>query len=202
MGKYDEMKISIEEKVGEIFAICAGFFLIIASCIMFANMASRTAFNFNIRVVYEVCQLAGAGVASFAVPYATIKAAHTEMDIITSHLNARVRNFLGGIAGIITIAVMLFTVYMLVTYAYQRTLTFETTTTNHLPLWCFRWLYAFGMFCTMLVAVIEMIDSFRLAMGKQVFRNRAEYEEYLAAQEEKQVETAATEKIEGGEKNE
>ena len=35
------------------------------------------------------------------------------------------------------------------------------------------------MTVTGLVAVIEMIDSFRLAMGKKVFRNREEYNAYL-----------------------
>ena len=57
----------------------------------------------------------------------------------------------------------------------------ETTTTNHLPMWIFRWLYAFGMVATLLVAAIEMIDSFRLATGKKVFHNREEYNEYLEA---------------------
>lgn len=179
MSRYDELKISIEEKIGTVFAMCAGIFLFVASIVMFANMATRTAADYNIRVVYELCQLCGAGVASLAIPYATIKAAHTEMDIITSHLNDRVRNLLAGIAGIITIVVMLFTVYMLITYAYQRTLVLESTTTNHLPMWIFRWFYAFGMIITALVAAVEMIDSFRLAFGKKVFRNREEYTAYL-----------------------
>ena len=179
MSRYDELKISIEEKIGTAFALCAGVFLFVASVVMFANMATRTAADINIRVVYELCQLCGAGVASLAIPYATIKAAHTEMDIITSDLNERLRNVLYGIAGIVTMIVMAFTVYMLITYAYQRTLVFEATTTNHLPMWIFRWFYAFGMTVTGLVAIIEMIDSFRLAMGKKVFRNREEYNAYL-----------------------
>ena len=191
MNKYDELKISAEEKTGEVFAIIAGIFLIIASVVMFANMVTRTAADYNIRIVYELCQLCGAGVASLAIPYATIKAAHTEMDIITGHLHDKVKNLLAGISGILTMVIMVFTNYMLVDYAYMRTLVMETTTTNHLPMWIFRWLYAFGMIVTLIAAAIEMIDSFRLASGKQVFRNREEYDAYL--------ETA---KLEGGEKNE
>lgn len=181
MSRYDEIKISVEEKIGTIFALAAGVFLFVASVVMFSNMVTRTAADYNIRIVYELCQLCGAGVASLAIPYATIKSAHTEMDIITSHLHDRTRNLLGGLAGIVTVVIMVFTDYMLLNYAYQRTLVMETTTTNHLPLWIFRWLYAFGMIATLLVAVIEMIDSFRLASGKKVFRNREEYNEYLEA---------------------
>lgn len=191
MNKYDELKISAEEKTGEVFAIIAGVFLIVASVVMFANMITRTAADVNIRIVYELCQLCGAGVAALAIPYATIKAAHTEMDIITGHLHDKSRNILAGISGILTMVIMVFTNYMLVDYAYIRTLVMETTTTNHLPMWIFRWLYAFGMIVTLIAAAIEMIDSFRLAAGKQVFRNREEYDAYL--------ETA---KLEGGEKNE
>jgi TRAP-type C4-dicarboxylate transport system permease small subunit len=191
MNKYDELKISAEEKTGEVFAVIAGIFLIVASVVMFANMVTRTAADYNIRIVYELCQLCGAGVAALAIPYATIKAAHTEMDIITGHLHDKARNLLAGISGILTMVIMVFTNYMLVDYAYMRTLVMETTTTNHLPMWIFRWLYAFGMIVTLIAAAIEMIDSFRLASGKQVFRNREEYDAYL--------ETA---KLEGGEKNE
>ncbi len=181
MSRYDEIKISVEEKVGTVFAIAAGIFLFVASVVMFSNMVTRTAADYNIRIVYELCQLCGAGVASFAIPYATIKSAHTEMDIITSHMHERTKNMLAGISGIVTVAIMVFTDVMLLNYAYQRTLVLESTTTNHLPMWAFRWLYAFGMVVTLLVAGIEMIDSFKLASGKRVFRNREEYQEYLEA---------------------
>lgn len=143
MSRYDEIKISVEEKVGTVFAIAAGIFLFVASVVMFTNMVTRTAADYNIRIVYELCQLCG--------------------------------------AGIVTVVIMVFTDYMLLNYAYQRTLVMETTTTNHLPMWIFRWLYAFGMVATLLVAAIEMIDSFRLATGKKVFHNREEYNEYLEA---------------------
>lgn len=184
MNRYDELKISVEEKVGTIFALAAGIFLFIASLVMFANMVTRTASDYNIRIVYELCQLCGAGVASLAIPYATIKSAHTEMDIITSHLHDRTRNILIGIAGIVTVVIMVYSDYMLLDYAYQRTLIMETTTTNHLPMWLFRWLYAFGMIVTLLVAAVEMIDAFRLALGKTVFRNREEYIAYLEGGEQ------------------
>lgn len=189
--KYDLKKIEIEEKIGVVFALIAGLFLCVASVIMFVNMTTRTAADLNIKIVYEVAQLCGAGVASFAIPYATIKGAHTDMDIITTHLKPRVKSFLEGISGIITLAVMLFCIVMLVSYAYQRTLTMETTTTNHLPIWIFRWTYSFGMICTMLAAVVEMIDCFRIAMGAKVVRNRQELE---ALQE--QEKTKVTEHLE------
>lgn len=174
ISEYDRKKIIIEEKIGVIFALIAGVFLCIASVIMFTNMATRTVADINIRVVYEVAQLCGAGVASFAIPYATIKSAHTDMDIITSHLKPRTRAALEGVSGIITIVVMVFTVVMLIDYAYQRTLTLETTTTNNLPIYIFRWTYAFGMLATTAAAAVEMIDSFRIALGKKVVRNKAE----------------------------
>ena len=180
MSKYDLKKIAIMEKIAVAFALIAGLFLCIASVIMFTNMATRTAADINIRVVFEVAQLCGAGVASFAIPYATIRRSHTEMDIITSHLNPKVTGLLDGISGIITVIVMLIVVYMLVTYAWQRTLTFETTTTNHLPMWPFRWSYAFGMLCTTIVAGIEAVDSFRIAMGKKVVRTQEELDALLA----------------------
>lgn len=180
MNNYDLRKIKIEEKIGVAFALLAGVFLCIASVTMFINMVTRTAADVNIKVVYELCQLCGAGVASFTIPYATIKGAHTEMDIVTSHINPKVRCLLEGIAGIVTVIAMLYTVYMLADYAMIRTRSLELTTTNHLPLFVFRWVYAFGMLITLLAAVIEMIDAFRIAMGKKVIRNQEQLEAYLA----------------------
>lgn len=176
MNNYDQRKIVIEEKVSVLLALIAGVFLCIASVIMFTNMITRTAADINIKLVYELSQLCGAGVASFTIPYATIKGAHTEMDIITSHLKPRLRASLEGIAGIVTVAVMVFTVYMLADYAYLRTLAMELTTTNHLPIYILRWVYAFGMLLTLIVAAIEMIDAFRIAMGKKVVRSLEEQE--------------------------
>ena len=176
MSKYDQRKIIIEEKIAVIFALIAGFFLCVASVIMFTNMVTRTTADINIKIVYELAQLCGAGVASFAIPYATIKSAHTDMDIITSHLKPRVRAALEGVSGIVTIIVMVVVVYMLVDYAYLRTLSLETTTTNHLPLYILRWTYAFGMLMTLIAAAIEMVDSFRIAIGRNVVRNREEWD--------------------------
>lgn len=182
MNNYDQRKIAIEEKLGVTFALLAGVFLCIASVTMFVNMVTRTAGDINIKVVYELCQLCGAGVASFTIPFATMKGAHTEMDIITSHLKPRLRAALYGVAGIVTVIVMLYTVYMLADYAMIRTRALELTTTNHLPIFILRWVYALGMLFTLLAAALEMIDAFRIAMGKQVIRNREEMEIYLAEQ--------------------
>lgn len=176
MKRYDYKKIVIEEKLGVILALLAGFFLTVASVIMFVNMTTRTVADINIRFVYEVAQLCGAGVASFAIPYATIKSAHTEMDIITSHMKPKKRALLEGFSGIVTMIVMVYVVYVLLDYAWIRTLVFETTKTTHLPMWIFRWTYAIGMLVTTLAAIIEMIDCFRIALGKEVVRNRDELE--------------------------
>lgn len=174
MSKYDLKKIAIMEKCAVAFALIAGAFLCIGSGIMFINMTTRTIADINIRVVFEVAQLCGAGVASFAIPYATIRRSHTEMDIITSHLKPKTKGLTDGIAGIITVIVMLVVVYMLVTYAWQRTITFETTTTNHIPMWPFRWAYSLGMFATTAVAAVEAVDSFRIFLGKKVVRTQEE----------------------------
>ena len=106
MNNYDLRKIKIEETIGVVFALLAGFFLCIASVTMFTNMVTRTTADINIKMVYELCQLCGAGVASFTIPYATMKSAHTEMDIITSHLKPRITAALEGIAGIVTVIEM------------------------------------------------------------------------------------------------
>jgi len=185
MNNYDLRKIALLEKLGTAFALISGVFLCISTIFMFANMLTRTAADFNIRFVYDLCSLCAAGVASFAIPYATIKGAHTNMDIITSHLKPRVQAFCEGISGIVTMVIMLFTVYILTSYAYQRTLVLEATTTAKLPTYIFRWLYALGMLLTTLAAAIEMIDMFRIAAGKQVIRNREQLEEMQKLAENK-----------------
>ena len=86
MSNYDKKKIAIVEKSSEILAILAGVFLCVSTIFMFANMLTRTVADFNIRFVYELCGLCAAGTASFAIPYATFKSAHSQMDIITSHM--------------------------------------------------------------------------------------------------------------------
>ena len=102
------------------------------------------------------------------------------MDIITSHMAPRRRAALEAISGIITVVVMAIVVYMLMAYAWQRTLTMETTTTNHLPMWPFRWCYSFGMLCTTLTVVVETIDAFRIALGKKVIRTKEELDMLLS----------------------
>ncbi len=169
-NNYDRKKIHLEGKISVVLALIAGAFLVLASVVMFLNIVTRTAINFNIKIVYELCQLCSAGIASFAIPYATIKFAHTEMDIITSHLKPRVRSFLGFIAGVVTVVVMIYVCYMLYDYAVIRTAAHEVTTTNHLPTWVFRWVFAAGMTLTTIMAAIDMVDDLRLALGKKVFK--------------------------------
>ena len=178
MNNYDLRKIALLEKLGTAFALISGVFLCISTVFMFANMLTRTAADYNIRFVYDLCSLCAAGVASFAIPYATIKGAHTSMDIITSHLKPRVQAFCEGISGIVTMVIM-------TSYAYQRTLVLEATTTAKLPTYIFRWLYALGMLLTTLAAAIEMIDMFCIAAGKQVIRNREQLEEMQKLAENK-----------------
>lgn len=93
MSNYDKKKIAIVEKSSEILAILAGVFLCVSTIFMFANMLTRTVADFNIRFVYELCGLCAAGTASFAIPYATFKSAHSQMDIITSHMKPRKEQF-------------------------------------------------------------------------------------------------------------
>ena len=185
MNNYDLRKIALQEKLGTAFAIISGVFLCISTVFMFTNMLTRTVSDYNIRYVYDLCSLCAAGVASFAIPYATIQGAHTNMDIITSHLKPRVQAACEAVSGIVTMVIMLFVVYVLVTYAYQRTLVLEATTTAKLPTYIFRWLYALGMLLTTVAAGIEMIDMFRIAAGKQVIRTREQLEEMQKLSENK-----------------
>ena len=174
MNNYDIRKIRIVDKCCVILAMLAGFFLCVGTVILFANMMTRTVADVNISFTYELCGLCSAGVASFAIPFATFKAAHSQMDIITSHLPKRTRAGFEGVSGIITMVVMLFTVGVLLMYAYDRTLVMETTTTAGLPTWLFRWIFAIGMLITLIAAVVEMIDMFRIAAGKNVVLNSEE----------------------------
>lgn len=168
MNKYDEKKLKAADKAGSAFAVISGVFLCISTVFMFLNMVTRTVADVNIRFVYELCGLCAAGVASFAIPYATLKSAHSTMDIITSHLKPRARAALEAVSGLVTIVVMSFTVYILSTYAYQRTLVLETTTTSELPTYMFRWVYALGMLLTTAAVIVETVDRFRTAAGKDV----------------------------------
>lgn len=206
MSNYDRKKIAIVEKFSEILAILAGVFLCVSTVFMFTNMLTRTVADFNIRFVYELCGLCAAGTASFAIPYATFKSAHSQMDIITSHLKPKKRAMFEGISGICTMVIMLFTVYVLMIYAYQRTLVMETTTTAGLPTWIFRWIFAAGMFITTIAAAVEMIDMFRIAAGKDVVRSLDEQnsiegtegagEGFVAAFVTPEIETAAENAVE------
>ena len=206
MSNYDKKKIAIVEKSSEILAILAGIFLCVSTVFMFTNMLTRTVADFNIRFVYELCGLCAAGTASFAIPYATFKSAHSQMDIITSHLKPKKRALFEGISGICTMVIMLFTVYVLMIYAYQRTLVMETTTTASLPTWIFRWIFAIGMLITTIAAAVEMIDMFRIAAGKDVVRSLEEQnsiegtesagEGFVAAFVTPEIETAAEKAVE------
>lgn len=184
MSNYDAKKIMIVDKVCVVLALIAGLFLSIGTVVMFANMLTRTVADVNISFTYELCGLCSAGVASFAIPFATFTASHSQMDIITSHMPKRMRGWFEGISGIITMVVLVFTVAILVMYAYDRTLAMETTTPSGLPTWIFRWLFAIGMLATLVGAALEMIDMFRMALGKNVVFNSAELVEQEAEKTE------------------
>lgn len=177
MNEYDRKKLSITGKAANAFAIISGIFLCISTVFMFANMLTRTVADFNIRFVYELCGLCAAGVASFAIPYATLKGAHSTMDIVTSHLSVRLRAACEALSGVITAVIMGFTVYILGSYAYQRTLVLESTTTSKLPTYIFRWIYALGMLLTLLAVILETVDRFRTAAGQTVVTGLEEGEE-------------------------
>lgn len=55
-----------------------------------------------------------------------------------------------------------------------------------LPTWIFRWIFAIGMLITLIAAVVEMIDMFRIASGKEVVRSLGRAETLLRAQKEQE----------------
>lgn len=168
MNRFDEKKIAVLKPFSEVFAIIAGIFLSVASLCMFINMITRTAADFNLSFVYELCSLCACGVASFAIPYATLNQAHSVMDLILSHLNPRVRGVLEFVSGIFTVAILGFTIVQLYKNAIMYTAAHELTTTAHLPAYMFRWVFAIGMTLTLIAAAIDMIDSLRTAKGTEV----------------------------------
>ena len=168
MSPYDTKKIAVLSKTSEVLAIISGIFLSVSTIFMFVNMLTRTAADYNIRFVFELCSLCACGVASFAIPYATLLSAHSAMDLILSKASVRVKGGFEFVSGIITVAILAFTVYFLFMSAIDRTQAHELTTTAHFPTYIFRWIFAIGMLLTLIAAAVEMIDNFRIAKGEQV----------------------------------
>lgn len=172
--KYDKWKIDFCEKVGNGSALFAGIFLTIATFFMFLNMLTRTVADYNFRWIYDLCGLCAAAVASYSIPYATFMRQHSNMDTILSRLKPGARAVSEAVSGIITLLIMVFAVYACTLFAYSKTLVMETTTSSHMPVWIFRWLYVVGLLLTMLAAGLEMIDMFRTARGVTVINSREE----------------------------
>ena len=168
MNRYDEKKIAVLTPISHALAIVAGVFLAVASVCMFVNMVTRTAADFNITFVFELCSLCD--------------------------LNARVRGVLEFISGIFTVAILGFTIVQLYKSAIMYTAAHELTTTAHLPAYMFRWVFAIGMTLTLIAAAIDMIDALRTAKGVEVTQlstvaNEAEAE--LEAQIQEAIAEAA-----------
>ena len=174
--KYDKWKINFGEKIGNGSALFGGIFLTIATFFMFLNMITRTVASYNFRWIYDLCGLCAAVVASFSIPYATFTRQHSNIDTILSHLKPRVRAVSEAVSGIITLLIMVFTIYACSIFAYSKTLALESTTSSHMPTWIFRWLYVIGLILTTIAALLEMIDMFRIAKGETVVNTREELE--------------------------
>lgn len=194
MSNYDRIKIETTERIGRCLGILAGLFLCVATVFMFINIVTRMTVDYNLIFIYDLCGLCAAGTASFAIPYATFKSAHTSMDTIIHKLPARTRGVCEAISGVITMVVMLFTIYAVGSYTWTKTLALELTTTSKMPTFIFRWFYVIGLVLTLIAAALEMIDMFRIAAGKQVVRDRDAWEALEA--EARELEEAEAERIE------
>lgn len=176
--KYDRWKIRISNVIGDGSAIFAGIFLCAATFCMFVNMMTRTFLDYNFQWIYDFCGLCAAGIASYSIPYTTFIRGHSNMDIIISKCKPRTRGMSEGISGIITLAVMVFTIFAVTKIAIMKTQTMELTTSAHLPTFVFRWLYIIGLVLTVFAAALEMIDMFRVASGKNVLTTQEELDAY------------------------
>lgn len=176
--KYDRCKIRISNLLGDGSALFAGLFLCAATFCMFVNMMTRTFIDHNFQWIYDFCGLCAAGIAAYSIPYTTFVRGHSNMDIILSKCKPRTRGMSEGISGIITIAVMVFTIFAVTKIAIMKTLALELTTSAHLPTFVFRWLYIIGLVLTTFAAVLEMIDMFRVAFGKNVLMTQEEIDAY------------------------
>lgn len=189
ISEYDRKKLVITDRVTDTLGILSGIFLTVATVFMFVNIATRTLLDYNFIFIYDLCGLCAAGVASFAIPFAAFKRGFANMDTILTRLKPRTRAVSEAAAGVLTIGIMLFTVYSVTIYAIMRTKVLESTTTSHMPTWIFRWLYVLGLILTTLASVIELVDMVRKARGEDVIFTK----EDLAAREE-----ALREGTEGG----
>ena len=190
VSDYDQKKIKIVNSLCTVLGIIAGIFLCTATFFMFLNICTRTFANYNFLFIYDLCGLCAAGAASFTIGYASLKSMHTTMDTVLGKLPARVRGFCEGIAGIISIVILLFTIYSVGVYAIQKTLIRESTTTSGMPTWIFRWVYIFGLTVCLIAAIIETIDMFRRSKGETVYLNSdeiAEAEKALLEEMEEEV---------------
>lgn len=176
--KYDRWKIRIGNIIGDSSAIFAGVFLCAATFCMFVNMMTRTFLDYNFQWIYDFCGLCAAGIASYSIPYTTFNRGHSNMDIIISKCKPRTRGMSEGISGIVTIAVMVFTIFAVTKIAIMKTQAMELTTSAHLPTFVFRWLYIIGLALTLFAAALEMIDMFRVAFGKNVLTTQEELDAY------------------------
>lgn len=174
--KYDRWKINFSRLAGEGSAIFGGIFLTAATICMFVNIVTRTVAGYNLRWIYDFCGLCAAATASFAIPYATFTRGHSNMDTILALLKPRVRAGSEAIAGVLTLITMVFTIYCVALYAYNKTMVFESTTSAHLPIWIFRWGYVIGLVLTTIASVLETIDMFRIAAGRKVVNTQEELE--------------------------
>ena len=186
---YDRKKLAVTDKISDALGIISGIFLSIATVFMFTNICTRTFADYNFLFIYDLCGLCAAGCASFAIPYATFKRGHANMDTILTKLKPRTRGMSEGLAGILTMCTMLFTIYAVTYYAIMKTKVMESTTTSGLPTWIFRWLFVIGLILTTIAAAIEMVDAFRLMKGVDVIGTSDD----LAAKQEALEEGEVTE---------
>jgi len=190
VSAYDQKKIKIVDKTCAVLGVIAGIFLCTATFFMFLNICTRTFANYNFLFIYDLCGLCAAGAASFTIAFASLKSMHTTMDTVLGKLPPRVRGALEGISGIISMVILLFTIYSVGVYAIQKTLIRESTTTSGMPTWIFRWIYLFGLTVCLIAALIETIDMFRRAKGETVYLNSdevAEAEKELLDEMEEEV---------------
>jgi TRAP-type C4-dicarboxylate transport system permease small subunit len=139
--------------------------LMLLTFIMVAGVILRYFFNMPIPGVLEVIEYMMVTLLTLGLAYTAVARRNIIIDILITHLPARVHTGFIGVASIVSLGFFVIVTWASVLYAQSQYAVMAVSSILHIPRWPFASVVAFGCFLLTLVLIGDVIKNFFHARG-------------------------------------
>lgn len=141
--------------------IVAGLVLMLLVLLIVADVTLRRVFNSPLTFSYEIIGFGLVIVIWGAILYSTSQERHISIDVLVSHLSAKIRQFLRLIFDLVSAVVFFLIGWQSISYAIKSRNLHQASPILDLPIYFFIFIVALGSILAGLILLIIFIDSIR-----------------------------------------